>query len=300
MVRQLGERPRERGRGGLVAGHQERHQLVAQLLVGHRRAVLVARLEQHAEDVVAVLVASRRRSSICSKISLSASSWSFTNVRHGPDPQHHLLQQAVLGRHHQAARAVAELEHRAEAVAQRVEPRARVEAEGGAQDDLEREPLGDGVQLDRLVARQGGHLALGDLLHQAGELGHLLAVEGRQHQLLLAHVRVAVEQEDGVAADDRLEHARALAGVQHVGRGGEHLLHLVGLREHHEVRGERQADREALAVLRPALLEEGDRAVPEPDPLDEGRVRRSRGKVRAHVYRMAYPSSARACVTVVT
>ena len=38
---------------------EQRHQLVAQLLVGHRRAVLVARLEQHRQHVVALAVARR-------------------------------------------------------------------------------------------------------------------------------------------------------------------------------------------------------------------------------------------------
>ena len=43
------ERPGQRGRGRLVAGDEQRHQLVAQLLVGQRAAVLVARGEQQRE-----------------------------------------------------------------------------------------------------------------------------------------------------------------------------------------------------------------------------------------------------------
>ena len=37
-----------------MAGDEQRHQLVAQLLVGQRRAVLVARLQQDREHVVAL------------------------------------------------------------------------------------------------------------------------------------------------------------------------------------------------------------------------------------------------------
>ena len=66
-------------------------------------------------------------------------------------------------------------------------------------------------------------LALGDLRHQARERSHRLAVEGRQHQLALLEVRSLVEQDHGVAADDRLEDPRALARVQHVRGGGEDL-----------------------------------------------------------------------------
>ena len=42
-----------------MSGHQRGHQLVAQLLGGHRAAILVAGLEQHRQDVVAVVVARR-------------------------------------------------------------------------------------------------------------------------------------------------------------------------------------------------------------------------------------------------
>ena len=38
-----------------MAGDEQRHELVAQLAVGHRLPVLVARREQHREHVVALL-----------------------------------------------------------------------------------------------------------------------------------------------------------------------------------------------------------------------------------------------------
>ena len=43
-----------------MAGRQQRHELVAQLGVGHRLAVLVAREQQHREDVVALGEVGRR------------------------------------------------------------------------------------------------------------------------------------------------------------------------------------------------------------------------------------------------
>ena len=61
---------------------------------------------------------------------------------------------------------------------------------------------------------------------------HLLAVEGGQHELALLEVRALVEQDHRVGAHDRLEDLRALAGMQHLGRGGEDLLDLVGVGEH--------------------------------------------------------------------
>jgi hypothetical protein len=38
-----------------VAGHEQRHQFVAQVLVGHCAAVVVARLEEQGEHIVALL-----------------------------------------------------------------------------------------------------------------------------------------------------------------------------------------------------------------------------------------------------
>src|SRR5262249_51193232 len=49
------EGPGETGGRGLVAGDEQSDQLVAQLAVGHRVAVLVAREEQHRADVLAIL-----------------------------------------------------------------------------------------------------------------------------------------------------------------------------------------------------------------------------------------------------
>ena len=51
--------------------------------------------------------------------------------------------------------------------------------------------------MERRRGRRGParDLALGHLLHQAGEPLHLLAVEGRQHQLALLEMRALVEED---------------------------------------------------------------------------------------------------------
>ena len=55
VAQQQVEAPGERGRCRLVAGEQQGHQLVAQLAVLHRPAVLESRRDQGREDVVALL-----------------------------------------------------------------------------------------------------------------------------------------------------------------------------------------------------------------------------------------------------
>src|SRR3712207_7123920 len=55
---------------------------------------------------------------------------------------------------------------------------------------------------------------------------------------------------------DRLEDARPLAGMEHVGRRGEHLLDVLRVAEVDERLLADEPHREALAVLRAAALEE--------------------------------------------
>ena len=76
-----------------------------------------------------------------------------------------------------------------------------------------------------LADRPALHLRQGDLAHQLPVGLDPLAVEGRQQQLALAHVRLVVEGEDRVRADGRLEDGRVrLAGVHLGGRAGEDLF----------------------------------------------------------------------------
>ena len=54
VVKQQVERPRETRRRRFVAGQKQGHELVAQLVVLHLRAILEGGAKQHREDVVAL------------------------------------------------------------------------------------------------------------------------------------------------------------------------------------------------------------------------------------------------------
>ena len=71
-----------------------------------------------------------------------------------------------------------------------------------------------GSSSKRLAARPALDLALGHLAHELAVALHPLAVERRQHQLALAHVRALVEQQHRVVADQRQQDHVALAGVE--------------------------------------------------------------------------------------
>ena len=195
-------------------------------------------------------------------------------------PQSRHPAQRPLQRRQHRQRALGEDQHLGEQVAQAVERRPLLQAEHHPQDDLERHALQARVQRDGLVGRPRGHLALGQLGHQPGETLHALAVEGRQQQAALLQVIVLVEQDDRVAPDQRLEDARALAGMQHVGRRGEHLLDVARVPQHHERRLERQPHGDPLAVRAQALQRRrGPR--PRRHHLHRPGHRRPRGQLRS-------------------
>ena len=247
------EGPGELGGGGLVAGDEQRHQLVPQLLVGHRRAVLVAGEEHHREHVVAALGVATL---VDQRLDLL--------VGLGADPEEaadHRVQPAeALHRGDQADRAHRELEHVGEQAAKRVEALAPLEPEDRPQDHLEGQRLHVGMERDRALGRPGLDLGLGDRGDDAAQRLHPLAVEGRQQQLPLAHVTALVEQQDRVGADDRQQDRAALARVEHLRRGGEDRLDVLGPGHHHEGIDPEQVQGERLAVPRPALLQVRDRA----------------------------------------
>ena len=164
----------------------------------------------------------------------------------GADQQHR-QQQPRVGR---------QVEEVAQGLAQRLHPGAVVDAEDGLDDDLQRDRLHPRPQL---VGDAGGpavDLARGDLGHLLAVGLHPLAVEGRQQQLALAHVRLLVEDEDAVVAEDRAQDLVALAGVEDLRVAGEDLFHQLRVGEHDPVALVGDLDREHRAEPRPALLEE--------------------------------------------
>ena len=267
-----------------MPGDEHRQELVADLLVAHHRAVLVTsgRGASPGCRPARARTGSARRSAISSNSSPSASRCTSRNRRIGPTRASSRSASPPGGGPEQADRPLTEGEHLGQRRPQRVEPRPRIEPEHRAEDDLEGQTLHPGVHLDRLPARPGGDLAGRRGFDRASQPAHRLAVEGREQQLALLHVRGLVEQDHRVGADDRLEHPRAGAGMEHVGGRGEHLPDLVRVAQHHERRRERQAEREPPAVPRPAALEERQRPRPEADALQEGGQRGTRWEIGAH------------------
>jgi hypothetical protein len=150
MAKQQVERPCERRRRGLVSGDQESDELVTELHVRQRLALLVTRLEQNRENVVAL------GNVRCGTAARYLVVEDVVHVRaQALKPLPNALSDRLPQRHqHDACERPglhADVEHPAKPVAQLGEPLGVLDPEYGAHDDLERDRLCPGSQTKRLV-----------------------------------------------------------------------------------------------------------------------------------------------------
>ena len=94
--------------------------------------------------------------------------------------------------------------------------------------------------------------------HPDGELAPVPGAERRQQDLPLAHVLVAVEEQDRVRPDDGAEEPVRVPGAEYARVAGDHLLGGLRLGDHHHVR-RAEAHREDLAVALAATVHQLDR-----------------------------------------
>ena len=123
------------------------------------------------------------------------------------------------------------------------------------------------------------HLTPGDLDDQLAVALHPLAVEWRQQQLALAHVRPVVEGQHRVRAERRLEHGRVrLAGVEDGGVAGEQRFDEVGLGDVDDAPEVGEAD--GVDVPKAALIvgEEAERVARVMQQLHDAGGARARGR----------------------
>jgi hypothetical protein len=234
-----------------VAGGEQGGELVAQLL-----AARVRRLEdgeQRALGVVAVdpLVEQRVEPAHAAQVRGVRPATLVAPQAHGQQQRHR------------------DLERPADRVAQ-----LRVAAaEHHAQDHLERDRLHPLERLQRAAGRPARELLVGGAGHRLAPAGQRLAVEGRQHELALAHVLLAVEHEDRARAGERLQERGARARVELRRVGGVDALDLRRVRgeDHRPVRP-REPERERLAVARLGAAHERGRPRDPLVGLERGRL----------------------------
>src|SRR5206468_963679 len=135
-----------------------------------------------------------------------------------------------------------------------------MDAEDRAEDDLEGYRFGVGAQRERLTDRPALHVAFGDFTNDFPVAPDPFAVEWRQQQFALAEMLVAVEGQNGVLAQRRLEHGRVrLAGVKACRVAGKDLLHQARVRQVDDAAETGKGDAEDVAVASAQPDEEANR-----------------------------------------
>jgi hypothetical protein len=258
-----------------VPREHEREQLVAQLDVRQRRAVLMARLQQQRQDVPPVLEIGRALARADHPVG-----------RRVEQPDRRLVQPDRLGL--PGVGQVAELRHRrgrepdqaadrlAQAVLRRALRRLAVDAEDPGHDHVERDRLHARRERERLADRPAVDLAVRRRLDHRRVARDRLAVELRQQHLALAHVRLAECGQRGVRPDDRPQRGFACQRRRLVRLGGEQRAHVVGMRRHHRRALDHQRPHaEDLAV--PAARARDERRVPQAEAHGLHRARHDDG-----------------------
>ena len=275
MAQQQVERPREAGRRRLVPGEQQRHQLVADLLVVHRLAVLEAGGHEQREDVLARVGAAL----------------GDLRAQHPVDlpPQRGQAGERI-GPAEAAEQQHAELHARRRRAGQqprRGRPRAALRRAGSVTPKTARRITSSvtacmrGCSANASSSGQRATSRCDHLAHRRLVRAHALAVERRQHQLAAREVLAALEQQQRARAHDRLQRDRP-ARRQRVAGDRVERADRVRVREHHHRRLEaEEADAERVAEAPPAGLQERDRAQQPAQGLHEWRLGRP-WRQRAH------------------
>ena len=270
MAQQQVEGPREAGGRGLVPREQERHQLVADLRVVHRAAVLEARGHQHREDVLARVGAAlgdllgEQRVDLARERSRRASGSGPPKRRDSSTPNCRPADDVLASRRpsrsaSRARRPGSVTPNTARRITSSVIDCMRGWIANGTP---------DGPALD--VAR---HRVAHDRLVRA----HALPVERRKHQPAAREVLAPLEQQQRPRAHDRTQRHRP-PGRQPVLADAVERSDRIRVREHHHRRLEaEEAHAERVAEPAAAGFEERDRPQQPAQRLERGRLGRAGG-----------------------
>ncbi len=172
-----------------MPGDEQRQQLVAQLGVAHRAAVLVRGLQQQRHDVVAL--GQVRGGAALGDLRIDRA---VDALKLAPERRH--AGDALGAERHQGDPLEGvgdDVEQPAQLAAQLIHARPLGDAEHRPQDDLHRHRLHARAQRIGLAERPALDLPCGDFGHQRAVALHPLAVKRRQQQPALAQVRRVVE-----------------------------------------------------------------------------------------------------------
>ena len=207
---QPAQRPRERRGRRLVAGDQQRDQLVVHLVLAQRPALVVARVEHHREHVGAP-----RRPLRAAAADLRAQDGARApRVAAGTAPTGSEARGRCWSHVNEEGRVRARIEHPAERVRELREARTLGDAEDRAQDDLERDRL-HRTRARRTPRRGASRRSSRPPCRSSSARRRCIRSpwNAGKHHLSLPEVLGAVEQQQRVLPEERLEHEVRLPGV---------------------------------------------------------------------------------------
>ena len=235
-----------------MAAHQQRHELIAQVLGCGRVAVLIALAQQQRQHRGAVvgLAAPAGQQFVEQRVEA---------LDRNPEPPPRAPRAQVL-HHHGHGQHPGQGSDACQGPLHRGAELGELALVAGPEDDPEHD-----LQRERAHALQrvdgavpGGELGARQLADHGSQRPHLLAVKRLLQQPPLAQVLVAVDDEDRVGAGERAQELPALPGGRDRRGQGEHLAHGVGSAEqHHRLFGPIRADRGRVAEAPVHALQEG-------------------------------------------
>ena len=273
MAQQALERPSEPGRGRLVTGHQQRDDLVAQLVV-----IELAGAHQLRQHVLALL-----------KLRIYASSGDLlvqqtVGLEHGTPVRAPAPYPAKAGHDPHRHDPEADLRGGGQHLAQRAQALRVADADHRLQDRLERDRAHARMQRKRPSDRPAADLLGDDPLDHLAVAADRLAVKRRQQALADLQVLVAIEHQHRALAEHRCEHRVAVACVEHRRVAGKDLLDEVAVVDHDGAAPGKRANREHRAVLLAVGGEERHRPMPDEEALRRHRHARTGRKFAAHLH----------------
>ena len=265
--------PRERDRGRLVTGEEQRERLVPHLLVGHAGPVLACAQEQR-EEVVARRACGAALGDHLGDHAVQVGFDAVVAAHRGRGQPHEQAEQ----------RRVHAVEHPQRVGQGPPDRRAPLRVDVGPEQRLahhgerERRHLGLHVELVAVAPTLGGPLGGPD--HRRRVRGDPLVVEHRLDQPPLTQVGLVLAREERLA-EQHLRGPDRRALMERAMVGDEHVLDEVGMVQQERGRT-RDVDADHVAV-RGQPLEERDRIVPErPERRELGQVRTRRPRPRLH------------------
>ena len=235
-----------------MAGDEERDELVAELLVGHRRAVLVARIEEEREDVGTSCPVPTAAPDLVVEDAVA--------LLHCAEEPPVVAEATEIDLHErdQERRPRAELQHALGDPNHLLQTRA-LEAEHRPDDHAEGDVLHRLVERERLAVREGVDRVVRDVEHRLPVDLHPLSEERREQELPLSTVLLTIDHEHGAIAEERRERLVEAPRLERLPIVEEDLLHVLGIGEDDELEPE-QPHRKGLAEVLHEQVEVGIRS----------------------------------------